>query len=207
MQDLVKILSVDDHPLVRDGIAFALQSQKDFQLVAEAANGQEAVDLFDKHRPDVTLMDLQMPVMSGIDAIIEIRQRHPTARFIVLSTYSGDVQASRALKAGAAAYLLKSMLRKELIETIRIVHAGSRRVPGVVARELAEHVASDALSDREVEVLRNISQGRSNKIVASQLDITEDTVKTHMRSILGKLRANDRTHAVMIGMKRGFLDA
>jgi DNA-binding NarL/FixJ family response regulator len=207
MREQVRILSVDDHPMVRDGIAFALRTQDEMRLVAEATNGQEAIELFDEHRPDVTLMDLQMPVMGGLDAIVHIRQRHPAARFIVLTTYSGDVLASRALKAGAAAYLLKAMLRRELIETIRLVHAGQRRIPGEVARGLAEHIASDALSPREVEVLRHISQGRSNKIVASELAVTEDTVKSHMRSILGKLRANDRTHAVMIALKRGFLDA
>ena len=207
MPDEVRILSVDDHPMVRDGIAFALRTQNEMRLVAEATNGHEAIELFDEHRPDVTLMDLQMPVMGGLDAIVQIRQRHPAARFIVLTTYSGDVLASRALKAGAAAYLLKAMLRKELIDTIRLVHAGQRRIPGEVARELAEHIASDALSPREVEVLRHISQGSSNKIVASELAVTEDTVKSHMRSILGKLRANDRTHAVMIALKRGFLDA
>lgn len=207
MQGPVRILSVDDHPLIRDGIAFALQTQKEMQLVAEATNGQEAIDLFEQHKPDVTLMDLQMPVMSGTDAIIHIRQRYPTARFIVLTTYSGDVQAVRAFKAGAAAYLLKSMLRKELIETIRTVNSGGRRIPPEIAQDMADHMDGDALSDREVEVLRSISQGHSNKAAAYRLNITEDTVKSHMKNILEKLRANDRTHAVMIAMKRGFLDA
>jgi DNA-binding NarL/FixJ family response regulator len=207
MERPVRILSADDHPLIRDGIAFALQAQKEMQLVAEATNGREAIELFEEHQPDVTLMDLQMPVMSGIDAIIHIRRYHPAARFIVLTTYSGDVQAARAFKAGAAAYLLKSMLRKELIETIRTVSAGGRRIPPEIAQDMAEHMDGDALTDREVEVLRSISQGHANKVVACKLNITEDTVKSHMKNILGKLHANDRTHAVMIAMKRGFLDA
>jgi DNA-binding NarL/FixJ family response regulator len=202
----IRVLSVDDHPLIRDGIAFALQAQKDMELVAEATNGQEAVDLFDKHRPDVTLMDLQMPVMNGIDAILAIRRDHPAAKLIVLTTYSGDVQAIRAFKAGANGYLLKSMLRKELIETIRTVHSGRRRIPAEIAQEMAEYIDGDALTDREVEVLRKISEGRSNKIVGAAMGISEDTVKTHMKNILAKLQANDRTHAVLIAMKRGFLD-
>lgn len=206
MRGPVKVLSVDDHPLVRDGIAFALKTQEGMQLVAEATNGQEAIELFETCQPDVTLMDLQMPVMGGLEAMMHIRQRHPAARFIVLTTYSGDVLASRALKAGAAAYLLKGMLRKELIETIHSVHAGHRRIPGEIASALAENVASQALSQRELEVLRYVSHGCSNKVVASELAVSEDTIKSHMRSILGKLQANDRTHAVMIAMKRGFLD-
>lgn len=206
MQGPVRILSVDDHPLIRGGIAFALQTRKDMQLVAEATNGQEAIEQFEQHRPDVTLMDLQMPVMNGTDAIIHIRERHPTARFIVLTTYAGDVQATRAFKAGAAAYLLKSMLRKELIETIRTVSSGGRRIPPEIAQDMAEHMDADTLTDREIEVLRSISQGHSNKAAACRLRVTEDTVKSHMKNILGKLHANDRTHAVTIAMKRGFLD-
>ncbi|MGJ5813792.1 response regulator [Paludibaculum fermentans] len=203
---LIRILTVDDHPLIRDGIAFALSAHKDLQLVAEAANGEEAVSLFREHKPDITLMDLQMPVMNGIDAILAIRRDYPDARIIVLTTYSGDVQAVRAIKAGAAGYLLKSMLRKELIETIHAVHAGRRRIPPEIAQEIAEFVNSDTLTDREIEVLRNIAMGCSNKVVAAQLGISEDTVKSHMKSILGKLNANDRTHAVLIAIKRGFLE-
>lgn len=203
----IRILCVDDHPLIRDGIAFALRAQPDMELVAEATNGQEAVDLFRQHRPDITLMDLQMPVMNGIDAILGIRRDCPQARIIVLTTYSGDVQAVRAIKAGAAGYLLKSMLRKDLVETIHAVHAGRRRIPPEIAQEIAEFVNADTLTDREVDVLRCIAQGSSNKIVAANLGISEDTVKSHMKSILAKLNANDRTHAVLIAMRRGFLDA
>lgn len=207
MQGPIRILSVDDHPLIRDGIAFALRAQNNMQLVAEAANGQEAIELFDRHKPDVTLMDLQMPIMNGTDSIIHIRQRHPAARFIVLTTYTGDAQATRAFKAGAAAYLLKSMLRKELIETIRIVNLGGKRIPPEIAQDIAEHMDTSVLSERELEVLRSVSRGHSNKAAACQLKITEDTVKTHMKNILAKLRAHDRTHAVMIAIRRGFLDA
>ena len=202
----IRVLSVDDHPLLREGIAAVLQGEEDISLVGEAANGQEAVESFRALRPDVTLMDLQMPVMNGIDAITAIRQEFPGARFVILTTYQGDVQALRAFKAGASGYLLKNMLRKELLETIRVVHAGRRRIPPEIAAELAEHVADDALTMREVEILRRVSIGTSNKIIASQLSISEATVKAHMKSILSKLGANDRTHAVTIAMKRGFLD-
>jgi DNA-binding NarL/FixJ family response regulator len=176
-------------------------------LVAEATNGQEGVELFEKHKPDVTLMDLQMPVMNGIDAMLSIRRDHPSAKFVVLTTYSGDVQALRAFKAGAAGYILKSMLRKELIETIRAVNSGRRHMPPEIAQGIADHVDGDALSEREIEVLRTVAGGCSNKIVADRLNITEDSVKGHMRNVLAKLHANDRTHAVLIAMKRGFLDA
>jgi DNA-binding NarL/FixJ family response regulator len=202
----IRILSVDDHPLIRDGIAFALQAQGDMLLVGEAKNGKEAVELFDAHRPDVTLMDLQMPVMNGIDAMMTIRREHPSAKFVVLTTYSGDVQAARAFKAGAAGYILKKMLRKELIETIRSVHAGRRCIPSEIAVEMAENLEADALTEREIEVLRSIGEGCSNKIVGANLGISEETVKSHMSNILAKLRANDRTHAVLIAMRRGFLD-
>lgn len=199
-------MAVDDHPLLREGIAAVLEGEQDFELAAEATSGQEAVDLFRVHRPDVTLMDLQMPGMNGIEAMLAIRSEFPGARFIVLTTYQGDIQALRALKAGAAGYLLKNMMRKELLETIRAVHAGRRRIPPEIAAELADHVTEDALSDREVDVLRRVATGNSNKIIASQLNVSEATVKGHMKSILSKLGANDRTHAVTIAMKRGFLD-
>jgi DNA-binding NarL/FixJ family response regulator len=206
MSSQIRVLCVDDHPFMRDGIAFALQSQKDMDLVGQAVDGDEALKYFRELRPDVTLMDLQMPGMNGIATIEAIRNEFPKARIIVLTTYSGDVQAARALKAGAVGYLLKSMLRNELIDTIRTVHAGGRRIPPEVASELAEHMSADALSAREIEVLRSVASGHSNKIVADELTISEDTVKGHMKNILSKLGANDRTHAVLIAMKRGFLD-
>lgn len=202
----IRVLCVDDHPLVRDGIAFALQAQKDMELVGEARNGEEALTAFRNFRPDVTLMDLQMPHSNGIDAIEAIRSEFPRARIVVLTTYSGDVQAARALKAGATGYLLKSMLRTELIDTIRCVHAGQRRIPPEIANEIAEHVGAESLSSREIEVLRIVAAGCSNKIVADRLDISEETVKFHIKNVLAKLFANDRTHAVTIAMKRGFLD-
>jgi DNA-binding NarL/FixJ family response regulator len=206
MSDKIKILAVDDHPLLREGIAAVLQEEEDLELVAEASGGQEAVTKFRSHRPDVTLMDLQMPGMNGIDAIIQIRSEFPSARFIVLTTYQGDVQALRALKAGAAGYLLKSMLRKDLVTTIRAVHSGKRYIPPEIAAELADHVADDTLTEREVEILRRVANGNSNKVIADLLRVSEATVKGHMKSILAKLDANDRTHAVMIAMKRGFID-
>jgi DNA-binding NarL/FixJ family response regulator len=202
----IRVLTVDDHPLVRDGIAFAINTQPDMVVVAEGADGQEAVELYRVHRPDVTLLDLQMPKLNGIAAIEAIRAEYPMAKVVVLTTYAGDAQASKALKAGAAGYLLKSMLRTELIETIRAVHAGKLRVQPEIAANIAEHLAVDNLTAREVEVLRKISAGSSNKIVAADLGISEDTVKGHMKNILSKLGANDRTHAVLIAIKRGFLD-
>ena len=203
----IKVLSVDDHPLVRDGINFAIQSQTDMLVVAEAANGREAVDMFRQHRPDVTLMDLNMPVMSGIDAIGEIKRIAPSARILVLTTYSGDMQAARALQAGADGYLLKGSMRKELVQAIRDINGGRRRIQPEVAQDLAEHYDGDRLSLREIDVLRCVSAGCSNKAVADSLKISEDTVKGHMKSIMGKLQANDRTHAVLIAMRRGFFDA
>jgi DNA-binding NarL/FixJ family response regulator len=176
------------------------------ELVAEAATGAEAVAAYKRLQPDIILMDIRMPTMSGLEATKLIRDEFPRARIIVLTTYSGDVQAARALKAGASGYLLKSMLRTELIDTIRCVHAGGRRIPPEIASEIAMNMGADTLSDRETEVLRTIASGCSNKIVADRLGISEDTVKTHMKSILGKLAANDRTHAVLIAMKRGFLE-
>jgi len=202
----IKVLAVDDHPLLREGIAAVLSGEEDIELAAQATSGQEAIQLFRVHRPDVTLMDLQMPEMNGIEAITAIRSEFPAARFIVLTTYQGDVQALRALRAGAAGYLLKNMLRKELLDTIRTVHAGKRRIPPEIAAELADHVTDDALSDREVDVLRMVATGNANKVIASRLNVSEATVKGHMKSILSKLGANDRTHAVTIATKRGFLD-
>ncbi|HEY0785325.1 MAG TPA: response regulator transcription factor [Acidobacteriaceae bacterium] len=202
----IKVMTVDDHPLLREGIAAVLEGEADIVLVGEATNGEEALDAFRLLRPDVTLMDLQMPKMNGIEAILAIRREFPTARFVVLTTYQGDVQALRALRAGATGYLLKNMLRKDLLETIRAVHAGRRRIPAQIAAELAEHVTDDALSEREVQVLRQVAGGNSNKIIASQLSLSEATVKAHMKSILSKLDANDRTHAVTIASRRGFLD-
>jgi DNA-binding NarL/FixJ family response regulator len=202
----IRILTVDDHQLLREGISAVLDGQDDMMLVGEASNGREAVDSFRRLRPDVTLMDLRMPDMSGIEAITAIRADSPNARIIVLTTYAGDAQAAAALKAGAAGYLLKNLVRKELIETIRAVHSGKRRVPPEIATEIAEHVADDVLSERELQVLRGVAAGKSNKLIAAELNISEGTVKTHMKSILPKLDASDRTHAVMIALRRGILD-
>jgi DNA-binding NarL/FixJ family response regulator len=206
MTKKINILSVDDHPLLREGIAAVLQQEADIVLAAEATNGKEAIESFRAHLPDVTLMDLQMPVMNGIEAIIEIRREFPSARFIVLTTYQGDAQALRALKAGASGYLLKNMLRKNLVDTIRSVHAGKRCIPLEIAAGLADHVTEDALTEREVQVLRAVAMGNSNKIIAGRLNVSEATIKGHMKSILSKLAANDRTHAVTIAMRRGFID-
>jgi DNA-binding NarL/FixJ family response regulator len=202
----IRVLSVDDHPVVREGLAALLANQPDMKLVAEACNGREGVEQFRIHRPDVTLMDLQMPEMNGVDAMIAICEEFPAARIIVLTTYTGDVQVMRALKAGARAYVLKSLVRKDLLETIRLVHAGQKRIPPEVASGLAEHATDDALSSREIEVLRLIAGGNANKEIAAQLSITEVTVKGHVQNILAKLGANDRTHAVTIGLKRGIID-
>ena len=202
----IRILTVDDHPLILEGIANVIQRQPDMELVGEASDGYQAIEAFGKFRPDVALIDLQMPGMNGIDTIIAILEKWPGARCVVLTTYAGDVQATRALKAGAKGYLLKSMLRKDLVDTIRTVHSGKSRIPAEIATELASHLTSDALSAREIEVLRMVGEGCSNKIVADHLKISEDTVKGHMRSILAKLNANDRTHAVMIAVKRGFIE-
>lgn len=206
MTKKINVLAVDDHPLLREGIAAVMNGEEDMELVAQGASGSEAIELFRIHRPDVTLMDLQMPGMNGIEAISAIRGEFPNARFIVLTTYQGDVQALRALKAGAMGYLLKNMLRKELLDTIRKVHAGRRCIPPEIAAELADHVTDDALTDREIEILKRVATGHSNKIIASQLAVSEATVKGHMKSILSKLGASDRTHAVTISMKRGFID-
>jgi DNA-binding NarL/FixJ family response regulator len=199
-------MAVDDHPLLRDGISALIGNQTDMELVAEASTGREAIDLFRKHRPDITLMDLQMPEMSGIDAISAIRGEFSDARIIMLTTHAGDVQVSRALKAGARAYLLKGLLRKELLETIRAVYAGHKRVSSEIAAEIAEHATDDALTPREVDVLRLVAKGNANKAVGARLSLTEETVKSHIRSILAKLGANDRTHAVAIALKRGIIE-
>ena len=203
---IIRILTVDDHQLLREGIAAVIDGQPDMRLVGQASNGREAIESFRRQRPDITLMDLRMPDMSGMEAIGVIRTEFPNARIIVLTTYAGDAQAAAALKAGAAGYLLKNLVRKELIETIRVVHSGKRRVPGEIAAQIAEHVADDALSEREIEVLRCVAAGKSNKLIAVELAISEGTVKTHMKSILPKLDASDRTHAVMIALRRGILD-
>ena len=202
----IRVLVVDDHALLRQGVRAVLQDEADVEVVAEASNGHEAVAAFEKHRPDITLMDLQMPEMSGIDAIAEIRSRFPSARIIALTTYKGDVSALRALRAGAVGYLLKSQVLTDLTQAIRVVHAGGRRIPPEIAAELSAHLGETALSEREIQVLRLVAQGNSNKRVAVELGVTEETIKAHMSSIIGKLDANDRTHAVTIALRRGILE-
>ena len=202
----IRILAVDDHPLFRHGIAALLATQPDMELIAEGANGREAVRQFRAHRPDVTLMDLQMPEMSGLEATIAIRAEFPDARIIVLTTYVGDVQVMRALKAGARAYLLKTLVDTELLTTIRSVHSGKKTLSPEASFQLAEHATDDALTPAEVEVLRLIAGGNANKQIAGQLSVSEETVKSRVKSILSKLGANDRTHAVTIGVKRGIID-
>src|SRR5580698_1613860 len=204
--DVIRILAVDDHALLRRGIAALVNSEPDMELAAEASTGEDAIREFKKHRPDVTLMDLQMPAMNGVECIAAIRSEFPSARIVVLATYAGDVQVFRALKAGARGYLLKARVNRELLDVIRAVHAGHKRIPPEIAAELAEHAGEEALSARELEVLGLVARGNANKTIAARLVITEETVKSHITRILAKLRANDRTHAVTIGLKRGIID-
>jgi len=202
----IRILAVDDHALVRQGIAVLVSTQPDMTMVAEASNGREAIQQFRTHRPDITLMDLQMPEMNGLDAIMAIRGEFPSAKIIVLTTYKGDVQIVRALKAGVQGYLLKNTFHKELVETIRAVHAGKKALSPEASYEIAEHSTDDALTPAEISVLRLIAAGNANKQIADQLSITEDTVKWRVKNILSKLGAQDRTHAAMIGVKRGIIE-
>lgn len=203
---MIRVLTVDDHALLRRGIRALLGAETDIEIVGEASNGREAVAEFRKVRPDVTLMDLQMPDMNGIEAIMAIRGEFPEARIVVLTTYSGDVQVARALKAGARAYLLKGNVNRDLLATIRAVHAGQKRIAPEVASGLAEHTGDEALTEREIGILRLVAAGNANKEIAAQLNLAEDTVKRHVTNILSKLGANDRTHAVTIGLKRGIIE-
>ena len=202
----IRILVVDDHPVVRQGIAVLVETQSDMALVAEASNGREAIQQFRAHRPDITVMDLQMPEMNGLDALTAIRGEFPDAKIIVLTTYAGDVQILRALKSGAQGYLLKSTFHKELVDTIRAVYSGKKRLSPEVSHEIAEHSTDDALTPAEISVLKLIAAGNANKQIADQLSITEDTVKWRVKNILSKLGAHDRTHAAMIGVKRGIIE-
>lgn len=203
---LIRVLTVDDHPLLREGIAALVNAESDMKLVAEASNGLDAVEKFRLHRPDVTLMDIQMPGLNGVEAISRIQTEFPGARIIVLTTYSGDAQVVSALRAGARGYILKGNVHRELPDTIRAVHAGQKRIPPEIAEELAQHVADDDLTPREIDVLRLIAAGNANKQIADQLSIGEATVKSHVTNILSKLGANDRVHAVTIGLKRGIIE-
>lgn len=203
---LIRVLTVDDHPLLREGIAALVNAERDMKLVAEASNGREGIEQFRLHRPDVVLMDIQMPGVNGVEAISLIQAEFPGARIIVLTTYSGDAQVLTALRAGARGYILKGQVHRELLEAIRAVHAGQKRIPPEIAAELAQHVADDDLTPREIDVLRLIAAGNANKQIADQLSIGEATVKSHVTHILSKLGANDRAHAVTIGLKRGIID-
>jgi two-component system, NarL family, response regulator len=203
---MIRILTVDDHPLLQEGIAAVIEGEEDMRLVGQASSGREGIECYRSLQPDVTLMDLRMPDIGGIEAITAIRADFPNARIVVLTTFAGDAQAAAALRAGAAGYLLKNLVRKDLIDTIRAVHAGKRWIPPEIATEIATHVADEVLSGRELEVLQRVAAGKSNKQIAAELDISEGTVKTHMKSILPKLDASDRTHAVTIALKRGILD-
>jgi DNA-binding NarL/FixJ family response regulator len=202
----IRVLVVDDHPLMRSGIAGEVNAQRDMKVVAEAEDGESALSQFRAHRPDVTLLDLKMPRMNGIDCLQSIRAEFRQARVIVLTTAVGDIQAKRAFQAGAAGFLLKDTLRSELVNTIRLIHAGGRRIPPDIAQQMVEHSAEDLLSERELDVLRGVARGRSNKIIADELSISEHTVKNHLKSILSKLDADDRTHAVTIALKRGYIE-
>jgi DNA-binding NarL/FixJ family response regulator len=204
--DLIRILTVDDHPVLRKGLAALVNAEPDLKLIAEASNGKEAIEAFRSHRPDITLMDIQMPGLDGIQAIESIRSEFPDARIIVLTTYTGDAQVVRALKAGARAYVLKGHVLDELLDTIRAVHAGKKRIPPDVAAELADHATDDALTEREIDVLKLIAAGNGNKQIADVLSISEATVKSRVTNILSKLAANDRAHAVTIGLKRGMIE-
>lgn len=201
----IRMMTVDDHPMLREGLAAVIQTQPDIEMVGEASNGAEAIEMFNQLRPDVTLMDLQMPDMTGIDVIKAIRLKHSEARILILTTYSGDINAVRALKAGAYGYLLKSTLRRELLDAIRTVHAGRKRIPADIASQIAEHAGGDALSEREMEILGSLAAGGSNKQIAAHLGISEQTVKAHMKNILAKLDAKDRTQAVMLAIRRGVI--
>ena len=203
---VIRVLTVDDHPLMRAGIAGEINAQPDMVVVAEATDGREAIESFELHRPDVTLMDLRMPNMDGVEAIVAIRAISAMARIVVLTTAAGDIQAMRAFKAGATGYLLKNMLRTDLIETIHLVYQGKRKIPQQIALQMAEHSIDDTMTPRELDVLADVARGHSNKMIAGGLNISEHTVKNHIKSILSKLGATDRTHAVIIGLKRGFLD-
>jgi len=201
----IRVCSVDDHPLMHEGIATVIRNQPDMLLVAEASNGREAIQRFREHKPDVTLMDLRLPDMSGVDAMIAIRAEFPEARVIILTTFAGDVEIQHALQSGARAYVLKSTPPKELVEVIRQVHAGKKRIPPEIAASLAEHYSDEALTSREVEVLGEIAGGNRNRDIADKLFITEETVKVHIKHIMEKLGASDRTQAVAIGVRRGII--
>jgi DNA-binding NarL/FixJ family response regulator len=205
MSKPIRVLSVDDHPLLREGIAALVNSQADMELVAEASNGAEAVQIFRQQQPDVTLLDLRLPDMSGIDILIAIRSQFPDARVIMLTTFEGDVEIQRALQAGARGYLLKNMPPSELLDVIRQVHAGKKRIPPEIASQLIEHMSDELLTEREIEVLREVADGNRNREIAERLFISEETVKVHIKHIMEKLGASDRTQAVAIGLRRGII--